>query len=301
MRRKKLFIFSLLLLFRPEFSLPPRINLLYLYLNKPGVKVKEPNPRRLLKLTRAYHLHELNFAESDGVKILRIKKALIQKIWRISTSVDLSPYFKNKNCIKNWEIFHQCLSQRLNPEDEKLYQKLDRFFYSKLICQSSCPDPTFPLWEVHWYAPAFITISASIGQKGFKNITEAKKSLSRINSLLKEVIYGARFPENYGEGKTPYEVFVLETTPEKIYDFSQTLKEILLQLIKEKFIEGLSEEDLQKICQLGKGGNLILFIPKECRLKEKNGKDWVSFPNSVRISFDKRKCPKIEIIRRRSP
>ncbi len=286
-----------LLLAAALMACPPIPHLSFVFFNRAGIEIKTPPVVWEKKMKEKLGLDQLYIIRSQGVFYLRISSAPVEKPTEISSSVDLSPWFKNRECAKTWENFHECMNQRKNPQDELLYRKLDLEFYSKLICQETCPDRSFLLWEAHWYSPTYISISAKIGEGGFKSVEEAKESLHRINALLKKVLYGARFPENYGEGRTPMEVFSIRhryiTNPEL---FKRATREILLAMERDGYLSGLSPEEVEKISSLSGSGKQVLYIPQGCHPLPWLKPGWVSLSNSARVNF-KNRCPRIEILR----
>ncbi len=279
------------------FPCPPIFKFTSVFFNRPGIQVKTPPAVWEKAMAKSLSLDSVYILRSQGVFYLRISKAPEKKIVRISTSVDLSPWFKNRDCARTWEKFYNCMNQRKNPGDEKLYQKIDREFYSKLICQEECPDPTFVLWEAHWYSPAYITISADIGKGGFKTVEEAKESLHRINLLLKKVIYGAKFPEDYGEGTSPEEVFSMETRmvlDEKL--IKRAVRELLLAMERDGYLSGLSREEIEKISSLSFPGRQVIYLPEGCPAPYDLRAGWVSLYNSDRVKFGE-KCPMITVLK----
>jgi len=295
--RRLFFVFLVFLL----YSTPLILKFSVIYLNKPGIKFKTVPNTWVYRQKEELNLDELKISVKDGVPFIYLRKDYEKKIIRITTSVDFSRWFKNKECSKTWNTFYDCMNKKKNPEDEKLYQKIDREFYSELICQNGCEDEDFLKWEVHWYSPAYISITAPIGEKGgFKNLKEAKASLKRINSLLKSVVYGARFPEDYGESSNPNEVFSLEKEPQLNFDYSTAVRKILNTLIRDGFICGLFPVDVKRISKISRAGRIILFLGKNCSLPpgaEKEGDGWYSFYNTAKIEFKGTDCPSIKILK----
>lgn len=293
MRRVSLiFVFAFFL-----FSTPLILRFSVIFLNKPGVELK-PVPRSWIDAEKVkLNLDRLEIGIKDGIPMVLLEKVPVRKIVKISSSVDLSMWFKNKGCAKTWDSFYKCMKELKNPEDEKLYRKIDGKFYSKLICQNDCLDKDFMKWEVHWYSPGYIIVSAPIGKEGgFKTLEDAKASLRRINLLLKNVVYGARFPEDYGEGRTPQEVFSVEGISVAKIDYSRAVRRLLNDLIREKFLVGLSPEDMERISEASKAGRAVLFIGKDCpSTPEVKQKGWVSLYNTVMVDFRRRYCPEIKI------
>ncbi len=278
-------------------SCPPIFKYTSVLFNRPGIEVKTPPAMWEKAMAKKLGLDSVYILRSQGVFYLRISGTPGKKPVRISTSVDLSPWFKNRDCARTWDEFHRCMNQRKNPQDEKLYRKIDREFYSKLICQEKCPDPTFALWEAHWYSPTYITISAEIGEGGFKTVEEARESLHRINYLLKKVVYGPRFPEGYGEGTSPEEIFTIETRMvlnEKL--IKKAVKEILLAMKRDGYLSGLSREEIEKISSLSAPGNKVIYLPEGCPAPYDLKPGWISLYNSVRVKFGE-KCPRITVLK----
>lgn len=265
-----------------------------IFLNKPGIEFKlKTLPRSWIDSEKLnLNLDRLHIGSKYGIPMIRLGKIPGRRIVSVSSSVDLSRWFKNKKCAKSWDSFYKCLNKHENPEDEKLYQRIDREFYSILICQKGCKDKDFLKWKVHWYSPGYIVISAPIGEKGgFRALKDAKTSLRKINLLLKKVVYGASFPEDYGKGRTPNEVFSTSDTP-IAFDYSKAVLKLLNDLIREKFLIGLSPEDVEKISAASKAGRAVLFIGKDCpsnpNVKQKG---WVSLYNTVWVDFRSPFCP----------
>ncbi len=294
--RRLFFVFLLFLL----YSTPLPLRFSVIYLNKPGVELKSVPETWIYTWKKKLKLDDLRIGVEDEIPFIHLKKDFEKKVVRISTSVDLSPWFKNKECSRTWNSFHDCMSKGKNPEDERLYQKIDREFYSKLICQTGCEDEDFLKWEVHWYSPTYISLSAPVGEEGgFKSLEEAKASLRKINLLLKGVVYGARFPEDYGEGRSPDEVFSLEEVPLMNYDYSSAIRLLLKALVRDGFLSGLSPDDIRRISEIYRAGRVVLFVGENCPLPpgtEKGDNGWISL-YMTEIEFKGTSCPSIKILK----
>ncbi len=122
----------------------------------------------------------------------------------------------------------------------------------------------------------------------------ARKSLHVINSLLKKTLYGARFPENFGEGRSEHEVFSLHRVRLQS-DFGKAVRRILLDLVESGFLKGLSKRDIAAIAQNAKGGKIVYYRSLRCFDGQQEG--WFAISNAARVRFDPQKCPRFEILR----
>lgn len=72
-------------------------------------------------------------------------------------------------------------------------------------------------------------------------------------------------------------------------DYSKTAFRLLNDLIKEKFLIGLSSEDVKKISTTSKARSVVLFVGKDCPDVKQRG--WSGFGNSVWVDFETPLCP----------
>jgi len=299
-------------------SCPPLLDQIVIFFNKPQIEIsKNLQNVDFKKIAKKIGFEKISFSY-DSIPTLHIKIYTKQTVNKISTSIDLRPWFKNKKCATSWDRFYDCMNKKENFEDELLYRKLDREFVSKVICQKGCKDISFTKWHLKWISPYHIILDTEIGKNGdFKNVQEAKKTLSKINELLKKVIYGAKFPETFGEGKSEFEIYsenhillIDKDTPNKI-------ENLLNYLSAQHIIIGLEKKDIKDIANLSFGGKMIFYLSKECDAKyiapycftklqfpnkksicEKKTKiGWHSVSNGNSIEFDKQKCPKVKFLR----
>lgn len=275
-------------------DLPPRFTgISKIFLNKPGIKLKTPSYDWIVNEKAKVGLDTLGIESKDEIPVIVIGKRPKRKIVRITSSVGLSKWFQNRECLKTWDSFHRCINKHQNPEDVKLYRQIEREFYSKLICQRGCEDNSFLKWTAHWYSPAYMTISAPIGEKGgFKTLKDAKQSLRKINHLLKKVVYGAKFPEDYGEGRSDMDLFSTDERPVVNADYSKAVSNLLNELAKGRFITGLSSKDIKKISVASKAGRAVLFVGTGCpsnpTIKQKG---WIGLDTPVWVDFRSPVCP----------
>ena len=306
------------------FACPPVVDRCDIYLNKKGVTLKTVPAPWLEKVRKKLKVDEIVVSVQMGIPYIALLKKAEHRVRRITTTADLRPWFVEKSCLRNWERFNECMNERRNPADEALYHKLDRQFVARLICEegSETPcDPDFAKWAFHWRAPAFMELEADIGEPGaFQSIEEAKKSLHKINALLKKVLYGAHFPETYGEGSSEYEIYAEESVTIFPKGFGTALAKLLRKLKGAGYLKGLEGRDVDTIEKLAKGGKTLFYLPAECdaaaavpecaealRFRtEFKGKSlcdeatkpgWHATSNGNHLRFDRRRCPHITILR----
>jgi hypothetical protein len=290
---RKLFI-ALLLPFSMLWACVPLFDRCVVFLNKPDVMLK-PVPQKIVhSLQSQIDADEVVIGREGGIVSISIVKKPRYKVTSLSSSVDLLPWFKNKKCAQSWEDFHQCMNNKRSPDDEKLYQKLDREFVAKVICEegSACEDPDFSKWRLRWLIPAKIVLEADIGKGGFETLESAKKSLHAINALLKKVLYGAHFPESFEESEGDA-ILSINEVPVQPYDFQKSMLHVLERLKETGYLKGMPKGDMQAVARLAQGGRKIYFVPKGCG--EKSG--WNCVSNASRIRFDDRLCPHIELLK----
>ncbi|WP_201352331.1 hypothetical protein [Hydrogenimonas urashimensis] len=305
------------------FCMPPLPGLADIYLNKPDVRLKEVPVSRLERLRKSLGLEEIRIEKNMGIVHIVLKQKVKERIDRIATAVDLRPWFTDKACAKNWESFHRCMNEKRNGADEALYRRLDREFVSKILCEEGnpCENPDFVKWELHWRAPWYITLQAPIGGDGaFESVADAKKSLGAVNALLKKVLYGARFPENYGEGRSEYEIYTENSVRIVPRDFGPKAVKLLTKLEKAHYLKGISDRDIGTIGKLTAGGKTVFYLPPRCpaakavpecaeaqRLgggfkpgswcAEATKPGWHATSNGNALRFDRHRCPHIEVLR----
>jgi len=252
------------------------------------------SPKMREELRKDIGVDRLEFFIIDKVPCVTIIEKPRYKIVAIKTSIDLSPWFANRECAKSWKSFHRCMNEKRNEKDEMLYRRLDRMFVSRILCQEGqkC-ESDFLRWEFHWYSPHFMELQTYIGKGGFVSVKEAKKSLAHINALLKKVLYGAKFPESLDESRDEslyYETKVL------INDYRKHLIKLLVKLKKLHLVTGLQKSDIEHIGSLAHPGGFILYIPSGCPSPYPRGGSgkWIDV-GVAHIQFGK--CPRIEILR----
>ncbi|WP_456391776.1 hypothetical protein [Nitratifractor sp.] len=303
----------------------PRTDRVTLWLNKPGVELRTPSAEIFDALHKNIEGAQLRVGKNEqGISwiTLRLRERPIERPVILSSSVDLRPWFEESDCLVNWDLFHECMSERRNPHDEKLYRKLDRQFVSKLICEEGhhCIDPTFPLWRLDWRAPAQITLEAEIGKGGFATLDAAKESLHRINALLKKGLYGARFPESYDEGLSAYKTYFVRELRSPRRDFKAPLIWLLNTLKKSGDLKGVSEREISQIGSKAQGGAILYYRPKGCpdegnpedrhlvevhegnktvlrQIKTDAPTGWRSLRAMASVSFDEKMCPRFAFMK----
>ena len=313
------FLWLLLVLFLTAQGCPPLSDRIYLYLNEPGVSLQPVPAEQIETMRRLIGAKELSVRKTpEGVPAIAVVAPRPDEIpEKISTSVDLTPWFAKKECLKSWEAFHRCMNRGENRRDEVFYRQIERKFVSKIVCEEGekCPEEDFAKWRLVWESPALIRIEAEIGKGGFESLQKAKESLHRINALLKRTVYGARFPEDYGEGTGPEEIFAIEKRTRQNYDFSEAVTTVVSSLAAEGFLSGLGKNDIETLRKLAKGGALIYYLPARCLQASQSGAaspqardawrrppggetaGWHTRSNSARIRFDTDWCPHLEILR----
>ncbi|BCD67356.1 hypothetical protein [Nitratiruptor sp. YY09-18] len=237
----------------------------------------------------------VTIVRNGSVTCIHIKKRPQRYITEIVTTLDLSAWFEKKECIRSWEAFYECMNKKRNSKDEKLYQKLDRNFVAKIICQEGqeC-DLSFLRWELHWNTPGYMQLKTVIGPGGFASKEKARKSLAKINNLLKKVLYGARFPQNADEnydGSTYYENHKVAQ-----YDFKKTVANLLQKMQHYKIISGIDQNDIKQLISLSIPGANILYLPRGCKnpYGDISKGEWIDV-RSAHVVFGK--CPAVEILR----
>ncbi|WP_456451488.1 hypothetical protein [Hydrogenimonas sp.] len=266
------------------------------WLNKPGVQLRTVPVAWLQRLREKLGARELRTGIEMGVVRLEIRQPPRTVVHRIQTSVDLSTWFVDKGCLKSWDDFHACLNREEGSPDETLYRRLERDFVAKVQCQEACEEPSFPKWRLRWVAPAHMVLEADIGgDGGFRDLDAAKESLRAVNGLLKKVLYGARFPEDYGEGRTPFEVFALDSATVQNFDFKHAVRRLLWRLKEAGYLRGVTGRDIDAIEKLAKPGKAVYYIPGRCTGGSMEG--WYAVSNGSRIRFDTHYCPRVRVLR----
>ncbi|WP_353661711.1 hypothetical protein [Hydrogenimonas sp. SS33] len=304
-------------------SCPPRPGIVDIYLNKPDVHLRSVPAPWLDKVRRSLGADEVRIGTKRGIVHIVLSQKAEERLQRIATAVDLRPWFTDKACAKSWESFHRCMDEKRNETDERLYIRLDREFVSKILCEEGqpCENPDFAKWELHWRAPWYITLEAPIGGEGeFKSATEARKSLDAVNALLKKVLYGARFPENYGEGESEYEVYAENRVRVIPKDFGPKAARLLTKLKRARYLRGLPDRDIETVGKLAAGGKTVFYLPKRCpaaeavpecaeahRLAgafgpgslcaEATKPGWHATSNGNTVRFDEKRCPRVTVLR----
>ena len=287
------------------WACPPIPGRLDIYLNKEGVRVQTPPAAWLERARKALRLERVTVTTERQIPHIAVAVRPLRRVRRIATTADLHPFFAEKACLRDWDRFNDCMNRRVNGKDERLYRKIDREFVSKIICQRGCIDPSFLKWRFHWRAPALLQLEADIGGPGaFKTVEEAKRSLHKINALLKKTLYGARFPEAYGEGRSADERYSQEEVTLVPPGLGGRLFLLLGRLRKAGYLQGLCNRDMRAVRRLAGGGKALFYLPPECPAKKlpaggaKRAKPgWHAVSNASRIRFDGRRCPHVTILR----
>lgn len=266
------------------------------WLNKPDVTLRTVSVKWLTRVREKLGAAELRTGIDRGIARIDIRRPPRTLVTGIRTSVDLSTWFVDKTCLKSWDDFHACMSREGGSPDEMLYQRLERDFVAKVQCQEACEEPSFLKWRLRWVAPAHMVLEADIGgDGGFKDLDAAKKSLRAVNGLFKKVLYGARFPEDFGEGRTPYELFALDEATVQNFDFKHAARRLLWRLREAGYLRGITGRDIDAIEKAVKPGTIVYYIPGRCTGGSVEG--WYATPNGSHLRFDTRYCPRIRILR----
>ena len=284
---------------------PPIPGRLDIYLNKEGVRVETIPPAWLERARNALRLDRVEVAAKMEIPHIAVAVRPLRRVRRIVTTVDLRPFFADKECIRDWDLFHDCMNRRTEKRDERLYRKIDREFVSKILCREGCIDPSFLKWRFHWRSPALLQLEADIGGAGaFKTVDEAKRSLHKINELLKKTLYGARFPEEYGEGRSEFERYSRDEASIVSPGFGDKLVYLLERLRNEGYLKGFSERDMRAVRRLAGGGKTLFYLPLNCRAEKlipgglKTAKPgWHAVSNAVHLHFDSHRCPQVTVLR----
>lgn len=299
-------------------------------LNKKGVVLKEVPAAWLEKAAKRFGAESVDVAG----KWVTLRFPLKQVVDKIGTSVDLRPWFKEKSCAMSWDRFHQCNQEGRNGADEKLYRRLDDRFVRRILCQEACcgedtkrdydqktggrskkplmcEDPDFLKWDFWWKEPYRMELEAAIGTPGgFENLKAAKASLHRINALLNKVLPGARFPEDFGEGRSEFEVYYENhrtLSPPK--NIGGKMAKLLRMLQKEGYLRGLTKADIETIGRLAAVYKDVFYVPRGCesaitirpplpRLAQEIAKPgWHSVYKSARLDLDRNGCPHFKFMK----
>ena len=288
--------FCLIFLFSFAYATLPVFKQTIIIFNKPSINV-QPS-KNLRTLAKEFGFERVGLERIKGIWQLRIEGVTSQKLVKIGSMCDLSSFFHHPECIKSWEDFHRCGEKNIHPRDEELVHKIDREFYSWLICQGDCDENGDKKvlkcddrikWDARWVSPAVITIEAKIGDGGFKTLDEAKESLHRINEKLKSVLYGARFPESRDEERTPNEVFWTNSRWIPVSDLPKRIKKLLQMLQRKGVIVGLSKEDIASIVKRVGAGKVVYY--EACKEPGR----WKSVYTNVHLDFTDRLCPRKEV------
>ncbi len=276
-------------------AMPTIMGVVRICVNKPGSNLRLPPSAWIEKERRTLEADDLRISV-QGFPFIYLRKRPRRVATSIVSRVDLTTWFKNRECARSWESFYACMNEKKNPADEKFYRNLDLNFYSKIICQNDCIDKDFLKWQVKWPSPAIFSVEASIGKTGgFVSLEAARKSLERINTILGRVANGARFPENYNDVKSENESFVIEETSVLNFDFRHKISVLLNDLKSAGYLTGLDENDTRTISKLIGNSNVVFFVPAYCSSKLKPG--WNRESNNVRLRLDEDRCPEIQFLR----
>ena len=321
--KRALFTLSLLAAMIGSVSAMPAVpQIVSIHLNKKGILLGPVSDTWLRKAARTLGVEAVIIRREGDLSEISLRFPRQEQVRRIGSSADLSRWFVDRSCLSDWDRFSDCLNAQRSPADEALYRRLDREFVSRVICEEGrkkdC-DPDFIPWAFRWRIPAVMELEADIGKPGgFKNVKEAKRSLHRINALLKRVLHGARFPEGFGEGHSEDEVYYedrISLPPEGV---GEKTEELLRMLQKSGFLYGLENDDTEAIRRLAKGGKRIFYLPPGCaetavlpgcgtgsvgdiqerqECAEKSRPGWHAVPNNIRLRFDAKGCPRLESLR----
>ncbi len=289
-------LLGLLLLGSSLWATPPLTDRATLWLNKPGTRL-EPVPSPWLERERErVGADDLSIGIQEGVGYVTIVKAPRTFRGTIVTNADIGAWFTDKECTENWEVFHGCLDQNPDTADGRIYCRLERGFVAKVQCRKGCDDPSFGKWRFRWPTPACMSLEADIGTEGgFLSVEEARRSLHAINALLKRLLYGARFPEDFGEGRTPCELFSFDRVGVQEYSFKRAAGFLLRRLVEAGYLHGIGNGEINKIEKRMEAGTMVYYVPPGCADAVAGG--WRTLSNSARIRFDGRRCPHVAILR----
>ena len=174
-----------------------------------------------------------------------------------------------------------------------------------------CKNPDAPGWTLRWDAPYFITLDAEIGSPGgFRTVDEAKEALHRINALLKKVVYGAHFPEDFGEGHSEFEIYYenhrMLPPPKNV---GEKMAKLLHMLQRDGYLRGLTKEDIETIGRLAAVYMDVFYVPRGCesavtvqpplpQLAKKFARPgWHAVSKSARLHFDRNGCPHFRFLK----
>ena len=314
-------LFILMTIVMASWACGPMMGRSNVYLNKKGVTLKTVPSSLLEKIKKDSRVKDIELSVYMGIPNVILHQSVKTRVLGISTVVDLSQWFIESSCLKSWESFNSCMSERKNSADESLHRKLEQQFVSKILCREKCENPDFAKWVFHWRSPAFMELETNIGSgEGFESVQEAKKSLHNINALLKKVLYGARFPESYDEGHSEYEVYSQNTRIIAPKDSGKVMAKLLKLFKKEDYLHGLNDNDIESIKKLAKGGRSVFYLPSDCPFAEAvpqcssahlfqqgdKHRDWCneatkpgwhSICSGSRIIFDRQHCPHVTLLR----
>jgi len=253
------------------FSCPIIIKNFTIILNKPQIDIKYPDRSKIRSIEEKYNI-KIDIKKENFLTInFKLKK--INKTKRfdfIKTELNLYSFFKNKDAIKSWDSWLNYLNKTKKSEDIELYKLISEKIINQLRDQ-------FPNWTIKWEKPYLITFFTSYPDT--KTYDIAKEEIEKMNIFLKKILYGAFIPLLSGKN-----VGFIEIVDEK--DLKNGVKEVLEEL-------SINKNDIKTILSLTKPGEIIFFIPKNCKLPlgiKKYG--WQSVGNNVKIDF-KNGCPKI--------
>jgi hypothetical protein len=257
------------------------------FLNKKGVSLREPPRDWIEKLRKEFRLGSIRIDRIGKTPFVTVEVPRSSKVVSITSGVDLRPWFRNKKCVQTWESFNECLYKGIDPEDDLLQRRLDREFYSKVICRErcldpvmdrdlvrntevktdsngACEDPDFIKWELRWPEPWYFELKTkAIGKKwGFASADEARASLHRINELLGKILPKARFPEDPSENHDMnlYSEDSRNVSP----DPGLRLLVVLKRLRGAKYLQGLDPADIEAIARVVGGGKSVYYFPADC-------------------------------------
>ena len=149
-------IFSLLV---PLFAFNQGVVICF---NKPGVTLQNL-PQKIGKAT-------IVFSQAD-VPCLSIKAPGKKVLRALEASVDLHDCYPDPKdpCLASWKQQNSCKDETLRAQ-----ARIDRKFYSKILCQEACEHKEFLYWDKWWETPTKIRLRTEFNTSfGYKSLKEA--------------------------------------------------------------------------------------------------------------------------------